>query len=93
MAGFAFVQSRRVPAPSGRRQHLNVSLPGDGGARPAQFALSPDGRSVVVPTAVNNQLRLIVRSLESGAERTLAGTEVERSPFWSADSRTIGFFA
>ena len=57
------------------------------------FALSPDGRSVVVQTTVNNQFSLVVRSLESGEERTLAGTELARAPFWSPDSRTIAFYA
>jgi Tol biopolymer transport system component len=36
---------------------------------------------------------LWVRSLDSLAARALPGTEGAADPFWSADSRTLGFFA
>ena len=36
---------------------------------------------------------LWIRSLDSLAAQPLAGTEGGTLPFWSADSRTLGFFA
>ena len=58
------------------------------------FALSPDGRQMVyasVATDGTEQLRL--RSLYSQSEQPLPGTEGANTPFWSADSQWIGFFA
>ncbi len=64
----------------------------DGGS-----AISPDGRRlafVASDTASNaKQQRLWVRSLDSVSARPLAGTEGAAYPFWSPDSRFIGFFA
>jgi Tol biopolymer transport system component len=56
---------------------------------PLFVALSPDGRQV----AVNHVGQLEIRSLDSGEVRTLSGTETPRAPFWSPDSRMIGFFS
>jgi Tol biopolymer transport system component len=39
------------------------------------------------------QTRLFVRSLDAIEARPLAGTEGAQYPFWSPDSRSIGFFA
>jgi Tol biopolymer transport system component len=58
----------------------------------APIALSPDGRQVVL--AVNQpggRPWLWVRSLDSQAARRLEGTEDAAGPFWSPDSRFIGF--
>ena len=59
-----------------------------------QFALSPDGRSVVfVAAAVGSAPMLWLRSMQDVAARVLPGTENAQSPFWSPDSHWIGFFA
>lgn len=57
-------------------------------------AFSPDGRSLafVAPSRPGGSLILWIRALD-GDTRTVAGTEGASYPFWSADSRTIGFFA
>ena len=57
-------------------------------------ALSPDGRQIafVAPTTEGRYL-LWVRSLETAVSRSLEGTEGASYPFWSPDSRSIGFFA
>jgi Tol biopolymer transport system component len=72
-----------VVVPSGMRVGL------DGG-----LAISPDGSTVAV---VLNDLRggssLWVRPMDSGAYRQLADTGYANYPFWSPDSRSIGFFA
>ena len=59
-----------------------------------QFAISPDGsRIALAARSADGQIRLLVRTLESMEWRLLAGTEGARLPFWSPDSRQIGFFA
>src|SRR5262245_37680127 len=57
-------------------------------------AISPDGRflAFVASTAENKKL-LWVRPLDSLSMRQLAGTDDALQPFWSPDSRRIGFFA
>ncbi len=62
------------------------------------FALSPDGRELVMSarpagSANTDNLRLWLRSLAGGAPREVPGTEGARYPFWSPDGRSIGFFA
>ena len=59
------------------------------------FAVSPDGRKLafVARTASGNGNTLWVRSLDSTAAQPLAGTEAAMYPFWSPDSKSIGFFA
>ena len=60
---------------------------------PASFALSPDGRQVVYAGSADGGSRLWLRSLATTTAQPLAGTEGARLPFWSPDSRSIGFFA
>ncbi len=58
------------------------------------MALSPDGRRLafLAPTAEGKNL-LWVRPLNGMAAQPLAGTEGAGYPFWSPDSRFLGFFA
>jgi serine/threonine protein kinase len=82
------------PAPaSGQRMQLAVPLPDEmstlGFAR-----LSPDGRRVVLGIILGNRLGLLVlRSLDSSEIQPLPGITNARSPFWSADSRRVGFYS
>jgi serine/threonine protein kinase len=56
--------------------------------------LSPDGRTLAFSASdASGKKMLWVRSLDSSASRLLADTEGSASPFWSADSRVLGFFA
>jgi Tol biopolymer transport system component len=57
------------------------------------FALSPDGRQLAFVADHEGQPTLWVRPLDAAAARPLSGTERARRPFWSPDSRSIGFFA
>jgi len=56
-------------------------------------AISPDARSLVFVVASQGKSQLWIRSLASVTPRPLAGTEDAIFPFWSPDSRSIGFFA
>ena len=57
------------------------------------FALAPDGRQLAFVADHQGQPTLWVRALNSAEARPLPGTERARRPFWSPDSRLIGFFA
>ena len=61
--------------------------------QPLDFALSPDGRQIVFVAAGDGAPRLWVRWLAKTTAQPLAGTEGATHPFWSPDSRSIGFFA
>jgi Tol biopolymer transport system component len=60
---------------------------------PANFAVSPDGRAIafVARQAPNESWMLFVRPINALTPQRLAGTEAAAQPFWSADSRWIGF--
>jgi Tol biopolymer transport system component/predicted Ser/Thr protein kinase len=60
---------------------------------PASFALSPDGRKIAFVATGDGASRLWVRSLDSTSAQPLLGTEGAYNPFWSPDSRSLGFFA
>jgi len=60
---------------------------------PFQFALSPDGRHLVFVASGDGPQRLWLRTLDRTDARPMAGTDGAQYPFWSADSRSIGFFA
>jgi len=56
-------------------------------------AISPDGLYLAFVGLSEGQQKLWLRPLDQTAARPLAGTEGARNPFWSPDSRSIGFFA
>ena len=58
-----------------------------------EFAVSPDGRLFVVVAESGNETHLWLKSRSSAAVTRLPGTDGASSPFWSADSRQVGFFA
>jgi len=56
--------------------------------------LAPDGSAVAyVATDAHGQILLWVRKLNEAHAQPVAGTDGGNFPFWSADSRAIGFFA
>jgi eukaryotic-like serine/threonine-protein kinase len=57
-------------------------------------AISPDGRKLAFVAAdASGKTMLWVRPLDSLTAQPLAGTEEARQPFWSPDSRFLGFFS
>jgi eukaryotic-like serine/threonine-protein kinase len=77
------------PSPPARASRFEVPLPPD-----VQFdqyvSVSPDGHKLVF-NATGAQAGLWIRDLDTLEWRRLAGTENGRSPFWSPDSRYLGF--
>jgi Tol biopolymer transport system component len=57
-----------------------------------QFALSPDGRAIAL-VASGAKAMLWRRNMDDIRAVPLAGTEGADAPFWSADGRSLGFFA
>jgi Tol biopolymer transport system component/DNA-binding winged helix-turn-helix (wHTH) protein len=62
-------------------------------ADPTSLAISPDGLKLVFVAISEGRSQLRLRSLETGAEQSLAGTDGALFPFWSPNSKSIGFFA
>jgi len=85
----ALVHFREQP-PSERSLRFQILLP-EKVANPAS-AISPDGQYLVF-AARGGGGPLSVRSLNSLSAQSLAGTEGAILPFWSPDSKSIGFFA
>ena len=87
------VSRRQVPARAASVRFLvhppeNSYINAEGRA-----AVSPDGRHLTfVAPGPNGKDVLWVRSFDSLSGRSLAGTEGALFPFWSPDSRWIGFF-
>jgi eukaryotic-like serine/threonine-protein kinase len=93
----AFVHFRETP-PEARVTTTSILPPENtnfdfgGGLIPA--ALSPDGRWIVFGAhGTDGKTQLWLRPLDASTAQLLAGTENARFPFWSPDSRSIGFFA
>jgi serine/threonine protein kinase len=58
------------------------------------LAISPDGKVLAfAATDANGETQFWVRSLDSSSPQPLAGTRGAIHPFWSPDSRWLGFFA
>ncbi len=79
-------EPHRLVASISPPEDSEFDLTGDYGAPPV---VSPDG----VHVAFGAGDRIWVRSLETGEARALEGTETGSFPFWSPDSRRVGFFA
>jgi len=64
------------------------------GINPGPPILSPDGKWLVFSAVTSDGRQLLwVRPLNSAAAKPLDGTDGATFPFWSADSRSLGFFA
>jgi serine/threonine protein kinase len=86
----AIVRSFRA-APPTAEIHLEINTPST--SVPASLAISPNGRAVAFVGTVEGQSRLWLRMFDSAKPRPLAGTDGADFPFWSPDSRSVGFFA
>ena len=90
------IHFRETPA---RRQTLLYEISAPENESIELFAISPDGRHLAFTTGrlggtpADNFNRLWVRPFDSLEAKPLRGTEGAWDLFWSADSRSIGFFA
>ena len=94
-AGWFFSRSTpRGSDPEGRPLRFTQRAP-EGAVLVSGGALSPDGRHLAFITedSQTGRTQLWVRTFDAEEPQPLAGTEGARKPFWSADSRVIGFFA
>ena len=91
VVGFA-MSSRRAPTetPAAARFYI---YPPEKTYFGGPFAVSPDGRRVVLRGTSEGKSQLWVRALDSLTAQPLAGTDDAVYPFWSPDSRFVGFFA
>ena len=94
IAGLCFVAASglglihyREASPEERSLRFQIPLPEKAVNAPSR--ISPDGRYLVFSSAGGP---LWVRSLTSLAAQPLVGTEAAILPFWSPDSKSIGFF-
>ncbi len=87
-------QWRRATAEPPRRVEVSVLTPQGARLVVAPPMLSPDGTRLLIPARDKEGVgRLWQRRLDNGASQTIPGTESAYLPFWSPDSRFIGFFA
>jgi serine/threonine protein kinase len=92
----AIVLALRPPSPvnDGRVIRFMVPPPENStfNVNAAHLVLSPDGRSLVFgASSVTGDRALWIRSIDSSVVRQIPGTEGGLQPFWSPDSRHLGF--
>jgi serine/threonine protein kinase/Tol biopolymer transport system component len=78
-------------APSGPAMRVEITPPPQ--SAPLEFALSPNGRHIVFVASADGRRRLWLRALNTVDAQAMTGTDGAAYPFWSADSRSIGYFA
>jgi serine/threonine protein kinase len=91
LAALAFVHFRGISQPGASALRLSIALPDKSAIN--SFALSPDGRSLVVAASIAGKNQLWLRALNSLEFHPLSGSEAATLPFWAPDGRRIGFFA
>ena len=85
---------RRSSPPPLLRTAINLPLGLQLDTENASLAVSPDGRRIVIAASgPDAQQNLWIRSLDRLEVQPIPGTEGATYPFWSPDSRTLGFFA
>jgi Tol biopolymer transport system component len=87
----SLVHFRETP-PEEHTQRYTIALP-ENTTGLHSFAISPDGRYVAIAAAVNGKRQLWLRPLEALQAQPMPFTDDATYPFWSPDSRYIGFFA
>jgi len=88
--GFAGTRFR-MPVESA--SELQVDIATAPSFAPGSMAISPDGQNITYIAEYEGHSQLWVRTLNSSRAKPLPGTNSATFPFWSHDSRNIGFFA
>jgi len=87
-----FVHTPRVQAYIPPPDKTGFNLTDDDGSGPA--VLSPDGSHIAFVTSdAQGKHQVWIRALADASSRALPGTDGASYPFWSPDSKAIGFFA
>jgi serine/threonine protein kinase/Tol biopolymer transport system component len=86
-----FFYFRKAP-PARHVQRYTITAP-ENTTNLHSFAISPDGNLIAMAAEVKGKRQLWLRALDSLQVRPVAGTDEALYPFWSPDSRYIGFFA
>ena len=86
----AWLHFRETPAPE-RVLRYTIAMPEKSLLH--SFALSPDGRHAAMAASVEGKRQLWVRSLDTLQMQALPSTDGAQYPFWSPDSRYVGFGA
>jgi Tol biopolymer transport system component len=84
---------RRSSGPEERLVRFSLSPPAES-SRPilARFALSPDGQTIAfVARGADRVPRIYIQRMDAAEAQPLAGSDQGDSPFWSPDSRALGF--
>src|SRR5262245_42541871 len=89
--GFAWAYFTRQPTTDARVTKLSLLPPEKSSF--GHIAVAPDGRHLAFTAATGGKIQLWVQALDSTEARPLAGTQGATFPFWSPESRFIGFFA
>jgi eukaryotic-like serine/threonine-protein kinase len=93
LAWLGIAHWRSMQSVESRHLHLSLLPPLSTSFVPYDFAISPDGRRLAfVAASQDGGTALWIRSLAAGAAQRLTGTEGAFYPFWSPDSRQVGFF-
>ena len=87
VAGIVYVR----PATQLPLQRLSILAPA--GATLLTIAVSPDGSQLAFTARSAGRMMLWLRRFDSATATPLEGTDGASQPFWSPDSRSIGFFA
>jgi Tol biopolymer transport system component/predicted Ser/Thr protein kinase len=88
---FAAGYLRRAPRPE---RGIRATLPFPEKLFLGELALSPDGNRLAFTAGkVGMEPALWVRDLDGSSAQPVAGAENAYFPFWSPDSRSVGFFA
>jgi Tol biopolymer transport system component len=86
----SFIHFREQPSVQPTLRYT-IALPEN--AQFHSFAVSPDGRYIALAAAVNGKRQLWLRALDALQFQPMPGTDDAELPFWSPDSRYIGFGA
>jgi len=89
-AALAVIHFRETPPPAPVQRYSLAPPPK---TSVSTFALSPDGRYLAIAATAEGKRRLWVRALDALQPQLLPGGDDADFPFWSPDSRYIGFFA
>jgi Tol biopolymer transport system component len=92
LATLAFVHFREQPPAPPEPIRFQIATPALATGNAFYLSMSPDGRKLAYTAVGSDGInRLWIRSMDTLESRVLAGTEGALSPFWSPDSRSIGY--